>query len=531
MPNPFTTRPKAAPYSERRSITASAARINLRNQRDVELARNNATQAAWQDAAWANLDAIGEIKFAFGLVASVLSRVRLYAGAVVDPESPPVPVAQAVKAPDTVNDDESDDDAYRARQSSGIDAALAKDAKDLLAKSFSRSDIPSMARMFALNISVPGECYLVHYKGAWSIRSTSEMRVDTAGRIQLKEMSAGETRAPVILPLNTPIGRIWRQHPRYSKDADSSMRALEADCQELLLLGQMIRSNARAALNAGMVFVPDEVSVSARPRPESPDADSDEAENVDAFEQELITLITEPITSETSGNSAVPLVLRGPGEFSEKIRHILFERKSDEFLIGRADRALDRILQGLDVPKDIVTGLANVKYSNAVQIDESLYKAHVEPLALMFVDAITEIVLRPQLSAKGYSDEDVARVVVWYDPSEIVTRPNRSEDAEKGYSNYLLSGKAWRDAHGFSDTDAPDEEEIARRIAIEKASVPEDVANALFQTLLPRVLGAARESNIARSGGLPDELASMLGEGGAEQQRVEPTSIEEDSVP
>ena len=96
-------------------------------------------------------------------------------------------------------------------------------------------------------------------------------------------------------------------------------------------------------------------------------------------------------------------------------------------------------MQGLDVPKDIVTGLANVKYSNAMQIDESLYKAHIEPLMLLIVDALTVMYLRPYLIANGYSPEEVKDVCVWYDPSLVATRNDRAADADMGFDKLAIS--------------------------------------------------------------------------------------------
>jgi hypothetical protein len=224
------------------------------------------------------------------------------------------------------------------------------------------------------------------------------------------------------------------------------------------------------------------------------------------------------------------MLLRGPAEFADKIKYIAIKRETDQFLVGRADRVLERILQGLDVPKDIVTGLANVKYSNAIQIDESMYKAHVEPMALMICDAVTDIILHPsvrmRLAAEGKDgNADLSQVVVWYDPSEVVTRPNRSADAQAGYDSYLLSGAAWRDAHGFADTDAPDEEEVAFRLAVEKATIPEEMAVALFKKLLPDLMGEARAANTEGDLALPEEL-----EGALNGKPVESPAVNESSV-
>jgi hypothetical protein len=167
------------------------------------------------------------------------------------------------------------------------------------------------------------------------------------------------------------------------------------------------------------------------------------------------------------------------------IRHITFERKSDDWLVKRADSALNRILQGIDIPKEIVTGMESVKYSNAVVIDESLYKSNIEPLALVFVDAISSVYLAPRLKALGYSDEELAQVVVWYDPSEIVTRPNSADESTQGVDRMLLSPTAWRREHGYAESDAPTEEDVARLMLTKIARMPDLALAEVLKAALP----------------------------------------------
>jgi hypothetical protein len=506
---------RAAGYNERRTIVASAARVRFKDPaiRD-EVRRRTSAQMPWQEEAWRYFDDIGEIKFALSLVASIFSRVRLYPGVVLDPEDAPTRLVDAVASPEGSGpagpDEDLQDSGEALIDSTGIDARLAVEARDAFRKALATAKVSELCRAFALNLAVPGECYLALIDGSWSVRSTVELRVDTLG-LRLQESVASDP-TPKYLPEGTPVGRVWRPHPKHSADPDSSMRALRDSCEELLLLTRMIRGTARSQLNAGILFVPDEIVVASRRAPVDPEAASD-PEQEDQFEAELIYSMTEPVGDEASASGVVPMLMRGPSELGDKIKHISLTREGDQFLVARADRVLDRILQGIDAPKDIVTGLANVKYANAIVIDESLYKAHIEPLALVLCDAITEIVLRPLLSAAGFTDEDVARIVIWYDPSEITVRPNRSADADTGYDKFLLSAQAWRSAHGFSDADAPDQEELARRLAL-SAALPDDIAVALLQALLPNVLGAARDAATAASP-LPPALDTVLNGGDA----------------
>jgi hypothetical protein len=168
-------------------------------------------------------------------------------------------------------------------------------------------------------------------------------------------------------------------------------------------------------------------------------------------------------------------------------------------------------MQGLDVPKDIVTGLANVKYSNALQIDESLYKAHIEPLMLLIVDALTVMYLRPYLIANGYSPEEVKNVCVWYDPSLVATRNDRAMDADTGFDKMAVSFDTWRRAHGFSESDAPDPKELALRLIISKGMVTPELTESMLNAVAPDLMGKVREMNMQQSGNaIPPEVDQLL---------------------
>jgi hypothetical protein len=210
----------------------------------------------------------------------------------------------------------------------------------------------------------------------------------------------------------------------------------------------------------------------------------------DEFEDQLMDAMTTPIKDEDSASAVVPLIIRGPAELGDKIKQFKFERSFDPALAQRADRVLERILQGLDVPKDIVTGLANVKYSNALQIDEALYKAHIEPLMLLIADALTVVYLRPYLLANGFTEPEVERIVVWYDPSQVATRNDRAADADMGFDKMAVSYETWRRAHGFSEAEAPSPTEVALRLLVEKGMITPELTEAMLGVVAPDVLTA-----------------------------------------
>jgi hypothetical protein len=501
-------------YNSPRPITAAATQVKIgdRAEADMFKQRRNAGSSMWQSEAWEYYDAIGEIKYAFNLVASVVSRIRLYPAVVSDPSEAPSPIRN-VEEYDQRLVAAAERALQRLDSAYGGQAGLLKDA--------------------ALNLQVTGECYLTQVPErigsglpeTWDIRSVDEINTDAKGnyiitpRRELKIGSATSAKPGVIgLPKGAFIGRIWRAHPRFSEEADSSLRGVLDLCSELLLLNRTFRATAKSRLNAGALYLPDGLSVASAPDPNYPYDDADgiyseptPEEVEDEFEDQLIDAMTTPIKDEDSASAVVPLIIRGPAELGDKIKQFKFERSFDPALAARSDRVLERIMQGIDVPKDIVTGLANVKYSNALQIDESLYKAHIEPMMLLIADALTVVYLRPYLLANGFTEADVDRIVVWYDPSLVATRNDRAADADSGFEKMAISFETWRRAHGFAEAEAPSPTEVALRLLVEKGMITPELTEAMLGVVAPEVMekirGAAQAANPAP---LPEGLDQML---------------------
>jgi hypothetical protein len=508
---------EALPYTALRPLTAAAQQIKVGDKGESEQfrSRRSANSSAWQQEAWEYYDAIGEIKYAFNLVASVVSRIRIYAAVIENPAETPVNV----------------------RNAGVIDERLAQAAERALNRLDSAyGGQAGLLRDAALNLSVAGECYLVQMPErvghgipeSWDIKSVDEIMVNPKGGYNVvgrreqttaNGMGGSNNKSAMQLNGNAFVGRIWRAHPRFSDEADSSLRGLLDLCSELLLLNRTFRATARSRLNAGALYLPDGLSVASSPVGDYPYGDDADLtpeitveEMQDEFEEQLIDAMTTPIKDEDSASAVVPLIIRGPAELGDKIKQFKFERSFDPALAERSDRVLDRILQGIDVPKDVVTGLANVKYSNAVQIDETLYKTHIEPLMLLIADAITVVYLRPYLLANGFSESDVARLCVWYDPSAISTRNDRATDADSGFEKMAVSLETWRRAHGFSEADAPTPEELAVRMIFEKGVITPELTQAVLSALSPefmdRVQGAQQADSVAP---LPQNVIDALG--------------------
>lgn len=509
--------PKA---STPRTIIASGERINLKRPDEINALRTR-SYVEWQNDAWAYYDAIGEVKYGFGLVGAVMSRIRIYPAFTVDADGVPISTTNYKRRKiDQTEGEQEKDIAGEMSLPDKITEEVVEFFTDMVNELFSgRGGQSGFLRQYALNMCVAGECYLINYKDQWTIKSTNEIVITTDGRPILRRLrpggttttstAAGENAGDIELPKSTYIGRIWREHPRYSLEPESSMLGLRETCDELLTLQRMIRAIARSRMNAGILYIPTGLVAAGSSLQEDV---ADEEEAVDEIVADLYDTVTMPVEDETNSATVFPTIITGPETAANSVKMISLGRESDQFLVERCDRALERLLQGLDMPKDVVSGMANVRYSNAIQIDESLYKSHIEPLALMLVDALTTMYVRPALKKKfGLTNKELDFLRIWYDPSEIVTKSDPASSANTGYDNFAISAATWRSAHGFSDTDAPSEHELAQRYLFLKGAPQPEQLSTLFKEAFPTVTDNQRSANIANSPvPMPDSAQELL---------------------
>lgn len=474
-------------YREARPLTAAAAKVDLSSKTQIESLRRRRQGDAWQTEAWEYYDLVGELKFSANLIAAVTSRVRLYPGYISDDSLIPADLRK-------IDVEGIDDDIKKA----------ANQALRLL--DTGNGGIGGLLKDAALNMFVAGECYLVQQPKTfsqaeqWQVRSVDEIVAsgDTKNSgLFIKPRRNARKEDLIKLPKSAFMGRIWNTHPRYSDEADSSVRGVLELLDELLLLNKSSRKTLKSRLNAGLLYIPDEMSNVSQSDGDVDDSTDSYAEdsddNSDSFEEEFIAAATNPIADEGSASAVVPLIVRGPKELGEYIKHITFDQTFDPQHVEREKRVMDRILAALDLPKDIVAGIGDSKYANAMVIEEAMYKSHVEPLILLLVDALTVVFYRPVLLAMGYPQEIVSNMVIWYDPSAITTKPSKAEAATIGYDKMLLSGEAWRKHTGFQETDKPDNLEIAQRIAIDRGLISEPVMEALLRALIPEIMDKVRQ--------------------------------------
>jgi hypothetical protein len=517
--------PAVAAYNTPRALTASATRVDMKNKKEIDAISKRRQQDKWQQEAWEYYDLIGEIKYVANLIASVTSRVNLYVGYVEKSSNAPSDISHVEKL-DAEFEQQAQDILYLLESGNGGTAGLLRNA--------------------ALNMFITGECWLVNEPQRFStgepskyqIRSVEEITA-TGGRnaqVSIKPRRDAKPSEFIPLPTNGYASRIWRNHPRFSDEADSSLRGILDICDQLLLEDRASAAAAKSRMNAGILFVPDGLSNASES-----DSDSvDGGEIIDeSFEEELIAGLITPVEDVSSGATLIPTVIRGAQELGAQIRHITFERKADAAHNARADKLLDRILSGLDVPKDVAAGMSNVKYANAIVIEEQLYKAHIEPLVLLICDCLTIGFLRPALRKQGWDEDIVSRAVVWYDPSAITAKPSKAEAAVTLYGLKVLGAEAVLRSHGFTPADAPTELERVQRMAEERAMISDAMSETLLNTIIPDdIKKEARDAALAMSDpASADALNTALGGDPAApapapgSDTIEPTQSNEQAPP
>lgn len=480
---------KSLPYSAPRSMVASVTPMRTSNAQEIRNAdlikRNN----SWQDLAWDYYDLIGEISIAANLIASTASRIRLYVGYIDDETSDPKPVTEANLIPTELK-------------------TASRDALDTLFNS-TPGGAPGLIKRMALNLFISGDGYLVQDRSnplqtQWSFQSTSALKFspDNSQPIRIESYRGQPLESQRTLRPNDYFSRIYRPHPRFDADADSSLRPALDLCEELLLLAKASRSTIRSRLNAGILLIPDELV----------DAKNQEDDDASSLIDDIYTAFASPLQYEDDPVSAVPTIIQGPGSTLNLVKFLQVSRVFDEKHQEQLERVLDRILASLDIPKDVVAGIGELKYANATAVEESLLQNHIQPMILTICDALTKAYLRPMLEAptNGFAgDPLLKRLVIWYDPSAISARPDRESSSRTGIENNAISLGAWRRANGYSENDSPTQTEVAQKIAIQRGVLSEPVTEAVLRTLIPEILDNIAAKNQSETGDTPELLNKL----------------------
>jgi hypothetical protein len=347
-----------------------------------------------------------------------------------------------------------------------------------------------MQKSLTESCEVAGECYLIGQidpiarTEEWTIRSTSETVITNDGRFGIREAPVGGTADNAVEWLDTDstfVTRLWWPDPEWRMMADSPVRAVLDILEELLLLSKDVRATARSRLaNNGILGIPSELEVVT-----SAAADLDP--DADPFLAELLATAAAALTDEGSASAVVPILLKGPGDVIDKIKHIPIDRKEHTNNIQQRQELIARLATGLDLPAEVLTGKADLNHWTAWQVDDDAFRHHIEPIVTVEADALTVGHLWTDLAARGWQPDDYRKVVMWYDPTALVTHPDRSDDAFKAWDRMAISDEALRKYLGFPDTDGPTYDEILTRMATHLRTLDPTIQAKILQKIDPSI--------------------------------------------
>jgi hypothetical protein len=464
-------------------LRASGLKIERTSPEKMRIVAGN--RQPWQANAWGYRDLIGELRYALEYRARAIQRARLFVAQINPDNTEDEPIALSYR-------DETDDDGNPTEraQKITIDPDLAQAAEDELAR-LPLSDGYGFLGVWSVNFDVAGEAWLHGRRDpktgqeTWQVRAVTD--VDVQGSTITLKNELGQPRALDLAnpTQNTPgteeIYRLWIPHPAHPHLADSALRALADVLEEICLTGREMRALSRSRIaNNGAWLLPQGMTTLLNTRPDT----QDDTENQPSdFMSMLTAAMLAPITNEGDPGGVVPLILTGSREDIQvaKDSHIRFDRPDSPELINKLDRNLGRMATSLDIPAEVLTGLADTNHWTAWLIDSSSFRHHIEPSIRIIVDSHTQGMLRPALKALGYPPDQVDKLRTWYDAGNITENPNRRQDALDARAAGALGDLPFLKALGFSDSDAASREEQIIMAAIRSGLDPATAARVLIE--------------------------------------------------
>lgn len=451
--------------ADRAAFTASARRIDLANQTESRRKRSAQKKETWQGEAWTYFDALPEAKFGARYKGRSLSRLQLLPALIVRPGEDPIPLDKL--------DAENLPEGVPMLTPAQLEAANAP-----LERIEESGGLSMLGERWGLNGFVVGEGYIVGYPDSteptgerFVFASPNEVTVDDQGDWFYRLDPEDKPDAWVPLPDDsTLMVRVWNQHAQWQNRPDSSLRGVLDVCELLLVLQSLDVGQAYSRLNNGVQLVPRTMLRNPVPRSgeDGEDLTGDVTEITDPVLVNLINTLAEGIENPRTAASAIPNFIAADREDIEAFAkgRVTYDRAFDAIADQRMQAAVKRFATGVDLPAEVITGMADVNHWTAWLITDEAFRAYVEPDAQQLVNALTVGLYRPLLTADTATPlppELVKRLCVWYDPSNLVADPDATERTFKAHEQMLIGGEAARERLGYEESEAPTEQDRADR--------------------------------------------------------------------
>jgi hypothetical protein len=409
------------------SVTAAVSRLSMDG---ASWRSYRFGDRAWQADAWRLYDITGQLRFVANWVGNSVSRCGLYV-ARTNPDGSP-----------------------GERVDTGPIAELA-------AGPLGNGDAKAEAlRLLGIDLFVPGEAYVVAESGGaqdggdlwWVVTSRQIKRQGDMITVKRSPAHGGGTmeyREGIDL-----IIRVWTPHPADTAEPDSATRSAIPDLREMEALRKREFAELDSRLSgAGIFGLPESL--------ELPRGDDDPA-GAAGFSALLGRVMSRSLRDRSSAEAMVPIIITGPGEDIERIKHITLWSELSGQIGEMREGALRSLAQSLDIPPEVLIGLgSSTNHWNAWAISREAVQVHIKPVLTRIAAALTTGYLAPALEALG---EDPNGFMYAFDTAPLTVNPDRSGDAKDLHDRMLISDSVTRAASSWSDGDAPSKAERAVRL-------------------------------------------------------------------
>lgn len=410
-----------------RSVTAAVSQLSLDGASWKSFKFGD---RAWQSDAWRLYDITGQLRFVSNWIGNSVSRCEL----VVAKVNPNGSIGERV---------ETGEIAELAAGPLGVGNAKAE-----------------ALRLLGIDLFVSGEAYIVAESGAgpdnadlwWVVTSRQIKKRGDSITIPRPQMYGGgsvEYRDGIDLILRT-----WTPHPADTTEPDSPTRSAIPDLREMEALRKREFAELDSRLTgAGLLALPESL--------ELPRGDDDPI-GAAGFSALLGRIMSRSLSDRSSAEAMVPIIITGPGEDIDQIKHITMWSELSEKISDMRDGALRSLAQSLDIPPEVLIGLgSSTNHWNAWAISREAVQIHIKPILSRIAEALTTGFLAPALEAIG---ENPHAYVYAFDTSALTVNPDRSTDAKDLHDRMLISDEVARSASAWSIKDAPSEKERAIRL-------------------------------------------------------------------
>ena len=411
-----------------------------------------------QELAWKAYDEVGEIHFlGSGLIGSSIETLAFY-GAIEDNAT------SYTYAPPVDSSEMSERDKVTIRE---------------LIEGFRPSwgTQQDYFKAIALNLFFPGEVYIYFKRvnGKWDHKLIPKTNIGTSKKARnnkvIQEFTDPISGELVTVGDSGNLQRIWRPHPGRPANADSSMFPVLGMIDELNWIQRLVTGLfQKRIMTSGILAITNSIL--------GPDFDPTNqdaiAGAVNSVERQWVEQLSRNMQSDTD-SPALPIIVFAPYEHvKDGFNYINLDNDLPKTVIEERREVLRRIANSLDIPAEFILGLGTVNHWSAFLIRDLLWQQHIQPLATLIANSVTDVFLRPvlrKLKADGLFDGNPDRVKLWFQSHQLATHPDLFPYLVTAFDKGIIGKEPILRALGIPPESAITDEEFNLWLSLKLAQV------------------------------------------------------------